>query len=80
MHNAVGLFDPAGSYDEGSDRRQSIRELVELGYEDASRQFVEPVVGASGDELERQSARPLSVAPGQSEPPSIAEMLAKLDR
>jgi hypothetical protein len=79
IHNAVGLFDPAGSYDERSDRRQSIRELVELGYEDASSQFIEPVVGASGDELERQSARPPVAAP-TPEPPSIAEMLAKLDR
>jgi hypothetical protein len=78
IHNAVGLFDPAGSYDERSDRRQTIRELVDLGYEDASRQFIEPVVGASGDELERQSARPPASA-ASGGPPSIAEMLAKLE-
>ena len=57
-HNAVGLFDAAGSYDERSDRRQSLRELVELGAEDAHRQFIDPVLGASGDELERAEARP----------------------
>jgi len=80
VHNAVGLFDPGGSYDERSDRRQSIRELVELGYEDASRQFIEPVLGASGDELERESSRVPPPAPGGGgEPPSIAEMLAKLE-
>ena len=49
-HNAVGLFDGDGSYDERSDCRQTLRELVELGAEDAQRQFIDPVLGASGDE------------------------------
>src|SRR6187399_1943112 len=58
-HNAVGLFDADGSYDERSDRQQTLRELVELGAEDAQRQVIDPVLGASGDELERaEAARP----------------------
>jgi hypothetical protein len=51
-HNPVGPFDFAGAYDESSDRRQTIVELMERGYEDAYRQFVEPVVGASGEDLD----------------------------
>jgi hypothetical protein len=91
-HNAVGLFDAAGTYDERSDRRQSLRELIELGAEDAQRQFIDPVLGASGDELERaEAARPSAgeAAPPRatprppdaprSEAPSIAERLASLD-
>jgi hypothetical protein len=84
-HNAVGLFDAGGSYDERSDRRQSLRELIELGAEDAQRQFIDPVLGASGDELERaEAARPTAPAPPapappRSEAPSIAERLASLD-
>ena len=53
-HNAVGPFDLGGAYDEASDRQQSLSELVERGYEDAYRQFIEPVVGASGDQLARE--------------------------
>jgi hypothetical protein len=50
-HNAVGPFDVDGAYDQASDRRQTLTELMERGYEDAYRQFIEPVVGASGDHL-----------------------------
>jgi hypothetical protein len=50
-HNPVGAFDFAGAYDEASDRRQEIPELMERAYEDAYRQFIEPVVGASGEHL-----------------------------
>jgi hypothetical protein len=50
-HNAVGPFDFAGAYDQASDRRQTLTELMERGYEDAYRQFIEPVVGASGEHL-----------------------------
>lgn len=81
-HNAVGLFDFGGSYDERSDRRQSVAELADLGYEDAYRQFIEPVVGASGDELERrEAARPTPPPSTPSAPsgPSISEMLANLE-
>ena len=50
-HNPIGPFDVSGAYDEASDRRQSLTELMERGYEDAYRQFIEPVVGASGEHL-----------------------------
>ena len=50
-HNALGPFDFAGAYDQASDRRQEYTELIDRGYEDASHQFIEPVVGASGEYL-----------------------------
>jgi len=50
-HNPIGPFDVGGAYDRSSDRRQDLRELLVRGYEDAYRQFIEPVVGASGDHL-----------------------------
>lgn len=48
-HNPIGPFDFDGAYDEASDRRHSTTELMERGYEDAYHQFIEPVVGASGE-------------------------------
>ena len=51
-HNPLGPLDFAGVYDERSDRRHTLAELVDRGYEDAYRQFIEPVVGASGDRIE----------------------------
>jgi hypothetical protein len=50
-HNPVSALDAGGAYDAQSDRWQTVAELVDRGYEDAYRQFVDPVVGASGDEL-----------------------------
>jgi hypothetical protein len=50
-HNPIGPFDFSGGYDERSDRRQSLTELMSRGYEDAFYQFVEPVVGASGEKV-----------------------------
>ena len=52
-HNPLGPFDFGGCYDERSDRRQSLTELVDRGYEDGFRQFVDSVVGASGESIER---------------------------
>jgi hypothetical protein len=57
-HNPVGPFDFAGAYDEASDRRHSTRELMERGYEDAYHQFIEPVVGASGEMIAHGSRHP----------------------
>lgn len=57
-HNAVGPFDVAGAYDEASDRRQDLVELIERGYEDAYHAFIEPIVGASGEQLARASSAP----------------------
>ena len=57
-HNPVGAFDFGGAYDEASDRRQDVHELMERACEDAYRQFIEPVVGASGEHLARATSAP----------------------
>ena len=55
-HNPVGAFDFAGAHDEASDRRQELAELIDRADEDAYRQFIEPVVGASGEHLTHAGA------------------------
>jgi hypothetical protein len=50
-HNPIGPFDFAGGYDDRSQRRHGLAELMNSGYEDAYRQFIEPVVGASGERI-----------------------------
>jgi len=50
-HNPLGALDFEGVYDERSDRTHTLGELLDRGYEDAYRQFIEPVVGASGDSI-----------------------------
>jgi predicted acylesterase/phospholipase RssA len=50
-HNPIGPFDFTGGFDDRSDRLQPLDELMTLGYEDAYHQFIEPVVGASGDRV-----------------------------
>lgn len=50
-HNPVGPFDFQGGFDDRSDRRQSLTELMSRGYEDAYHQFIEPIVGASGEQV-----------------------------
>jgi hypothetical protein len=50
-YNPVGAFDLGGAYDERSDRHHPLSEVMERGYEDAYRGFVEPVVAASGESL-----------------------------
>jgi hypothetical protein len=57
-HNPVGPFDVTGAYDEASDRRQTLVELMQVAYEDAYRQFIEPVVGGSGEQLARRGSAP----------------------
>ena len=52
VHNPLGPLDFAGMYDERSDRTQAVSELVDRGYEDAYRQFIEPIVGAGGERME----------------------------
>ena len=54
-HNPIRPLDLTGAYDERSDRVQTLDELMERGYEDAYRQFIEPVVGASGDRMTQVS-------------------------
>ncbi|HEV3217005.1 MAG TPA: hypothetical protein VGZ27_14840 [Vicinamibacterales bacterium] len=56
-HNPVGPFDFKGAYDERSDRFQSVEELVDRGYEDAYRQFIEPIVGSEGDDMESKKLK-----------------------
>jgi len=51
-HNPLAPLDCRGVYDERSDRRQTVAELVDRGYEDAYRQFIEPVVGAGAEPAE----------------------------
>ena len=51
QHNPVGAFDLGGAYDERSDRQQPLAELIERGYEDAYRDFIDPVVAVSGENL-----------------------------
>jgi len=51
VHNPLGPFDVAGIEDEATDRRKALVELRDQGYHDAHLQFIEPVVGASGEQL-----------------------------
>jgi hypothetical protein len=50
-HNPIRPLDMNGAYDEKSDRVQSLGELMERGYEDTYRQFIEPFLGASGERI-----------------------------
>jgi hypothetical protein len=50
-HNPLGPLDFAGVYDERSDRLFPLAELIDRGYEDAYRQFIEPVVAAGADRI-----------------------------
>lgn len=52
-HNPIRPLDLDGAYDEQSDRMQPLDELMERGYEDAYRQFIEPFLGASGETVAR---------------------------
>jgi hypothetical protein len=70
-HNPVGPFDVGGAYDDASDRRQELTELMQRGYEDAYRQFIEPVVGASGEHLASATAAvraPAEISAGRRAP------------
>ena len=51
-HHPLTPLDFAGVYDQRSDRTQTIAELVDRGYEDAYRQFIEPIVGAGAEQAE----------------------------
>jgi hypothetical protein len=46
-HNPLSPLDFRGIRDERSDRIYPLTELIDRGYEDAYRQFIEPVVGAN---------------------------------
>ncbi|MGE3842377.1 MAG: patatin-like phospholipase family protein [Vicinamibacterales bacterium] len=51
VHNPVGAFAFSGRHDERSDRFVTLSELVDRGFDDAYRQFLEPVIGASGEQI-----------------------------
>ena len=57
-HNPLGPFDFRGNYDERSDRWHTLAELVSRGYEDGFRQFVDSVVGASGEWIDAARSAP----------------------
>jgi hypothetical protein len=50
-HNPVGPLDCRGGFDDRSDRPLPLLELMSRGYHDAYHQFIEPVVGASGESV-----------------------------
>jgi hypothetical protein len=50
-HNPIAPLDFGGGYDDRSHRPLPLAELINRGYEDAYHQFIEPVVGASGELL-----------------------------
>jgi hypothetical protein len=50
-HNPVGPLDLRGGFDDRSDRPEPLTELMSRGYEDAYHQFIEPVVGAGGEQI-----------------------------
>jgi hypothetical protein len=52
QHNPLGPLDFAGVYDERSDRMHALGELTDRGYEDAYRQFIEPIVAAGGERID----------------------------
>lgn len=67
-HNPIGPFDFDGCYDERSDRRVALAELLNRGYEDGGSQFVDAVVGASGELIETpQGERSAATEPSLSE-------------
>jgi hypothetical protein len=74
-YNPVGPLDVGGTYDQRSDRFVSLGELMDRGYEDAYRQFIDPVIGASGERLESPGRRawgsPAAEAP---KPPPVTDL------
>jgi len=55
VYNPIGPLDLGGAYDDRSDRHMSLSELMERGYEDAYRDFIEPVVAVSGENLNQEA-------------------------
>ena len=50
-HNPIGPFQFGETYDETSDRRRTRADLLQQGYDDAYRLFIEPIV-ASGERMD----------------------------
>ena len=51
-YNPLNALDFGGRHDALSDRHYALGELLERGYEDAYRQFIEPVVAVGGEHLD----------------------------
>jgi hypothetical protein len=51
VHNPIGPFDFRGVYDDASDRRRPVTELLQQGYDDAYAAFIDPFV-AAGERVE----------------------------
>ncbi len=51
-YNPLNALDFRGRHDRLSDRHVAVGELLERGYEDAYRQFIEPVVAAGGEQMD----------------------------
>jgi hypothetical protein len=66
VHNPIGPFDFGGGFDDRSARRPSLTELMSRGYEDAYHQFIEPVVGASGEHLAQPATGRAGASAGQA--------------
>jgi hypothetical protein len=66
-HQPLTPLDFDGFYDERSDRHQTLAELVDRGYEDAYRPFIDPIVGAGAEPAE-------SVQPANGVPPAAVRL------
>jgi len=73
-YNPVGPLDVAGCYDQRSDRFVTLGELMDRGYEDAYRQFIDPVIGASGERLETTGRRGWGSAGATEEGPGVPQV------
>ncbi len=51
-YSPLNALDFGGRHDDLSNREHPLNELLERGYEDAYRQFIEPVVAAGGEKLD----------------------------
>ena len=58
-HNPIGPFDFGTVYDEASDRRRTVAELIRQGYADAYREFIEPIAAAGERAEEPELSRRL---------------------
>jgi hypothetical protein len=72
-YNPVGPLDVGGCYDQRSDRQVSLPELMDRGYEDAYRQFIDPVIGASGERLATAGRRGWGSAPASEGLPKVPQ-------
>ncbi len=51
VHNPIAPLDVQGADDRASDRHCTLQDLLERGYDDAHRLFIEPALGAAGERV-----------------------------